>query len=342
MKRTASSRLTLFASLGVVALAAAGCSKGQVPEDGHGHAHEEGDAHEHEPGHGDEHAHEGEGHHPHDDEDHEHSHGEGEHQHAAGTGEPTLGFSLTETPAAGEAVTFSLILNGPDGEAVSADDIAATHGEKLHVMLVDEGLEDFVSLHPEAGADGLYQITFTPEYPRTYRLWTHYALADGEDAHSHDAEDDHHHDDGASAAGAEVVMSEALIVGEEDAPALSGEDILTASAGGLEYELTAASYVRAGEPVTLVVSVTDTDGAAFEALEPLMGAYGQLVGFSQGATSIVRAHPTGDHPHGGHSRGGPALRFETTFDEAGPHRLFLRTKADGKERIAAVLIRGGL
>lgn len=338
MKRTASSRLALLASLGVLALTAAGCSQGQAPEDDHGHAHEGGDAHEHEADHGDEHAHEGEGDHPHDDADHGHSHGEGEHQHAAGTGEPTLGFSLTETPAAGETVTVSLILNGPDGEAVTADDIAATHGEKLHVMLVDEGLEDFVILHPEAGSDGLYQITFTPEYPRAYSVWTHYALADGEDAHSHDGADDHHHDDAAGAAGAEVVLSEVLIVGEEDAPALSGENVLTASAGGLAYELTAASEVRAGEPVSLVVSVTDADGAAFEALEPLMGSYGHLVGFSQGATSMVRGQPTGNHPHGADSRGGPELRFETTFDESGPHRLFLRTKADGKERSVAFLI----
>lgn len=221
---------------------------------------------------------------------------------------------------------------------MTADDIAATHGEKLHVMLVDEGLEDFVILHPEAGSDNLYQITFTPEYPRTYRVWTHYALADGEDAHSHDAEDDHHHDDGASAAGAEVVLSEALIVGEEDAPGLSGEDVLTASAGGLAYELTAASEVRVGEPVSLAVWVTGGDGASFEGLEPLFGTYGQLVGFNQGATSMVRGRSTGNHPHGADSRGGPELRFETIFDESGPHRLFLWTKADGKERSVAFLI----
>jgi len=236
-------------------------------------------------------------------------------------------------PTAGEPVTVSLILNGPDGEAVTADDIASTHGEKLHVMVVDEGLEDFIRLHPDAGPDGFFEVTFTPNYPRTYRVWTHYALAGGEAAHSHEEDEDHHHDE-ATASESEVMLSDALIVGEESAPPLPAGNVLTASVDGLRYELALAKEVTVGEPVNLTVTVSGADRAPFEGLEPLMGAYGHLVGFSQGATSMVQAYSTGDHPHGDTSRGGPELRFETTFEEAGPHRLFLQTKADGEERSA--------
>ncbi|MEE2878273.1 MAG: hypothetical protein VX593_04645 [Pseudomonadota bacterium] len=329
MKLASSSRQALLASLGVLALAAAGCSQGQADDDDHGHAHENGEAHEHE---GDDHARDGKDDHAHEGDDHGHERGDGagEHQHAASTGEPTLGFSLTQMPAAGEPLTVSLILNGPDGQAVTADDMTATHGEKLHVIIVDEGLEDFIRLHPAPGADGNFDITFTPEYARTYRVWTRYALATGEDAHGHDHKDDHHHhDDEEDAAAGEVVLSDALIIGEEDAPDLAADALLTATEGDLQYALNLPGDIQAGQPVTLTVSVSEADGAPFEALEPLMDSFGHLVGFNQSATQMIHAHPTGAHPHGTNSRSGPDLQFETTFETPGPHRLFLQTRANG-------------
>ncbi|RIJ22474.1 hypothetical protein D1224_10795 [Henriciella barbarensis] len=341
MKLNASSRLALLASVGVFAFAAAGCSEGGVTDGDHGHAHENGKEHAHEgDDHADDHPHDGDDNHaPESDDDHGHEHGEGDHQHAAGTGEPTLGFSLTDMPAAGERLTVSLILKAPDGRPVTDADITATHGEKLHVMVVDEGLEDYQHVHPQIGGNDLYEITFTPEFPRTYRVWTQYALADGEEAHTHDGEDEgHHHDDETSASGKEVILSEALIVGEDAAPALSSDNALTATANGLQFELSVPEAANVGVPVTLAVTVTGPDGAPFEGLEPLMEAYGHLVGFSQGASNMIHAHPTGAHPHGANSRGGPELQFDVTFIEAGPHRLFLQTKANGDEASGAFTI----
>ena len=233
---------------------------------------------------------------------------------------------------------MSLILSSPDGQPVTADDMALTHDHKLHVMIVDEGLEDYVHMHPEIGADGLYQVRFTPKFPRTYRVWADYTLAgsEGGDAHGHDQDDDHDHH-GASS-GDQVIVSEALIVGEEAAPELSSEDVLSASANGLTYELSASGQVKAGESVKLVVTITGPNGSAFAGLEPLMGAYGHLVGFNLGATTMVHAHPGGDHPHGDASRGGPQLEFETVFEEAGPHKLFLQTKTGGSESGIAFIL----
>jgi hypothetical protein len=106
----------------------------------------------------------------------------------------------------------------------------------------------------------------------------------------------------------------------------------------LRYDLSLPGDIQAGQPVTLTVSVSGADGAPFDGLEPIMNAYGHLVGFNRGATTMVHAHPTGAHPHGTNSRGGPELQFETTFEEAGPHRLFLQTKTDGEERSVSFTI----
>ncbi len=337
MKAIQPSHRSLLLALGLLALA--GCSQGA---DNHGHdhgpdadhAHDSGDVHEHGA-----------------EDDHGHEHGDdGDHHDHAAHGEPVLGFALTDTPVAGQPFTFSLILSDAEGLPVGAGDLATVHDHKLHVLIVDEALEDYTHTHPALGPDGLYQVTFTPEYGRTYRVWADYTLAEtgehdhgdddhhghGEDDHSH-AEDDHHdhgddHDNHHAMGGNAITVSEALIVGETAGPELPQTETLTASAGGLTYTLQPDGPVTVGAPVRMTVSVTGADGAPFQALEPIMGAYAHLVGFNAGATEMVHAHPEGDHPHGANSRGGPDLQFEVTFKEPGPHRLFLQTVANGEEQ----------
>ena len=323
---TWTSTRALLAALGLASLTLAGCGGA---DDDHGHDH----------GPGADHAHESDDAHAHDEEDHGHAHEDGDdhHDHGTSASGPNLGFVIETPPAAGQSSTVSLILTGPNGQTLSPDDLAETHEHKLHVMIVDEGLEDYTHMHPEPGADGLYQITFTPAYARTYRVWADFTLAEGsdddhhheDDAHDHESDSEHdgHHGDGEG----QVIVSEALIVGEDAAPALGAENILTAEAGGLNYALVPGSEVKAGETVEFTVSVSDADGAPFAALEPIMGAYAHLVGFDAGATNMVHAHPRGAHPHGASSRGGPDLFFAVTSEEAGPHRLFLQTMTGGSE-----------
>lgn len=328
MKTIQPSHRSLLLALGLLALA--GCSQGG---DDHGHdhgpdadhAHDAGDAHDH----GAE-----------DDHGHEHGDGDDHHDHVA-AGEPVLGFVLPDVPVAGQPFIFSLILSDAEGRPVGADDLATVHDHKLHVLIVDEALEDYTHTHPQLGPDGLYQVTFTPEYGRTYRVWADYTLAEtgehdhGDDEHSHGEDDHHDHGDNPdnhhATGGKAIRVSEALIVGEDAGPELPQTGTLTASAGGLTYTLQPDGPVTVGAPIRMTVTVTGADGVPFEALEPIMGAYAHLVGFNAGATEMVHAHPQGDHPHGANARGGPDFQFEVTFREPGPHRLFLQTVANGEE-----------
>ena len=315
MKPIAPSAHALLLALGLMALSA--CSGG--------------DDHDHDHGPGADHSHGTDEAHSHDDDDHDH-----DHDHTA-VGEPVLGFVLSDTPVAGEPFTFSLILSDTEGRPVDADDLAVVHGHKLHLLIVDEALEDYQHLHPQPGPDGLYQVTFTPEFARTYRVWADYTLAksgdhvDGDDNHSHDDHDHHDHSEDHHGSGGAITVSEALIVGEETGPALIDAEVLTMTAGGLTYTLTTDGDLTTGTE-RLTMAVTDANGAPFEALEPIMGAYAHLVGFNLGATDMVHAHPEGAHPHGAASRGGPDLEFEVAFAEARPHRLFLQTVTEGEEQ----------
>lgn len=224
---------------------------------------------------------------------------------------------------AGEPVTISLSLYNAGGEAVTPVDLALVHDKKLHVMIVDEGLEDYAHAHPEADADGNFSVTFTPKFERAYRVWTDFTIADKDATPTND-----HH---AAPAGTPMLAAATLGVGEKETPAVDAKSVSFVDAGALRFRLWTDGEIKTGEPVRMRVSVSDENGAPFKGLEPLMGAYAHLVGFDEGATAMAHAHPSGVHPHGADSRGGPDLAFDVTLDEPGPHRLFLQTKKDGEE-----------
>ena len=150
------------------------------------HSHDNGDTHAHEQDHG----------HSHDD-DHGHAHDDGGHDHHDEAPEGLqLAVEANGSVAPGTPVSLSLALSAPDGTAITADDLVANHGHKLHVMIIDEGLDDFHHLHVDADANGVFQVDFTPQYARIYRVWADTVLAEPlpeaeAEGHGHPHEDEH-------------------------------------------------------------------------------------------------------------------------------------------------------
>ena len=294
--------------------------------------HSHGPDHSHDHGH----SHDQDGAHDHDaPADGHHDHGDRHDGHAITP--PVMG-GLTISPLtaveAGAPVTVALSLQNAEGAEVTANDLAVTHERKLHVMIIDEGLEDYIHTHPDPDENGRFAITFTPKCARAYRIWADFTVAD-EDAPAPAAAERDHHD---APSGTPVVAAASLAVGDDAAPAFAGKNALFVDAGALRFRLWADGDVKAGETARFRLSVTDEDGTPFRGLEPIMGAYAHLVGFDPGATAMAHAHPSGAHPHGPDSRGGPDLVFDVMLDKPGPHRLFLQTRKDGEEIAAAFTV----
>lgn len=243
--------------------------------------------------------------------------------------------SLTVAPqgavAAGRPITLTLTLKDAKGAPLGPDAIAVSHTEKVHVMIVDAGLEDYTHAHAAPGAaPGEWTVSFTPKFARSYRVWTDFKLASaaGEDhsGHDHGAEG---HDHGEHGDEHGQTPSALLTVGGDAAPAVAAAQSLTAQAGGLTFTMSLGGPVTADAHVPATLAVTDASGQPFAGLEPIMGAYAHLVGFSADGASMLHAHPEGAEPKDAGARGGPVLTFDLHAKVAGPNRLFLQVQKDG-------------
>ena len=250
--------------------------------------------------------------------------------------------SLTVAPrgalAANQPVTLTLTLKDASGAPLGPDAIATSHTQKVHVMIVDAALQDYTHAHATPGATpGEWTVSFTPKFARTYRVWADFKLATGEEAGAHSHGDGgHDHGDGGHAHEEAAKSDEhgqtpsaILTVGTETSPAVAPTQTLTGEAGGLKFSLSLGGPANADAHVPATLVVTDAAGQPFAALEPIMGAYAHLVGFSADGSTMVHAHPEGAEPQDTSARGGPALTFELHPIVAGPNRLFLQVRKDG-------------
>jgi hypothetical protein len=250
-----------------------------------------------------------------------------------GEGQPTLAVAAASAPVPGQPVTLTLTLTGADGKPLGPDAIATEHEHKVHVMIVDSALEDYTHVHGEPGATpGQWTVTFTPKHPRDYRVWADFKLAGGAHEGHGEAHGDAHgggHDH-AKTDDHGLTPSATLSVGRETGPAIAAIQSLSANVDGYAFTLSLGGALTADAHVPATLKVADSAGAPVDALEPLMGAYAHLVGFSADGTSMVHGHPEGAEPKDASARGGPALTFELHPAVAGPHRVFVQVQIGGK------------
>lgn len=260
--------------------------------------------------------------------------GHSNHDHASSV-------TITAAPSGpyqvGQPITLTLRLTGANGQPISANDLAVKHEHRLHVMVVDAGLEDYVHAHPTANADGTFGFTFTPRLNRPYRLWADFALSAhhsgnaAETDHGHDHGEDEHPQGGDHRNSGVTYASVNLPVGAGAVPAIAATQNLSVEANGLKFQLSLESAPRAGQVTRVRLAVADTAGRPYTQLEPLMGAFAHVVGFNPGATTMMHVHPDGAEPTDASARGGPTLAFTLEPEAAGPQRLFVQVKVNGRE-----------
>ena len=170
----------------------------------------------------------------------------------------------------GQSTRVSLKLATQGGMPMAPHELAVTHTEKMHLMLIDNSLEDYHHLHPEPdGIDGRYQFDFQPMRPGDYQVFT------------------------------EIVpvrsRRQAIAVSQLQVPGAPGELHFERSTksvvDGLHFELRSVpKTLKSGRDYRFELSVRDASGAPAP-LEIVMGAKGHMVAFDAARKGFAHMHP---------------------------------------------------
>ena len=213
-------------------------------------------------------------------------------------------------PLNGRPVTLELMIHAADGTMVK--DFEVTHEEKVHLVIVRDGLDHFAHIHPAVDAQGNLIISHTFPVGGRYRLFTDYT----------------------SSSSGHATATGSLAVGGESpfAPSLVANAPGSVAADGVHASIS-ASPLKVGEPAHITFAVQNEEGSSTK-LEPYMGALGHLM-FVNAAGQYVHVHPvTADADRG-------TVEFEANFAEPGLYKGWAQFKQGGMKRVIPLVIKVG-
>lgn len=203
-----------------------------------------------------------------------------------------------------------------DDSPITPDDLKELHTQKVHLLIIDDSLSDYHHIHPKPAKEpGTYEFEWDPiKKDANYRIWADLFLID-------------------SNAQEYAIADLSTTTGHkgEINRAVSFETTV----GGMRFNLKFDnSDLQVGKATMGKIRITDEKGNPVKDLEPLMGAYAHIVGFSDDLKSVVHIHPMGEEPSKESDRGGPELQFHIEPEKAGFIQLYAQVKVNEKEIFA--------
>jgi hypothetical protein len=199
-----------------------------------------------------------------------------------------------------------------DDKVLGDADLKEAHTRKLHLLIVDPSLSDYHHIHPVPAKNGEWTFDFTPLKNDSYRIWADVIpVATGKQ---------------------EYVMADIGTSAKQKA-AINKTTIMSSTVDGYSFTLALDGEPKAGAAVMGNITVTK-DGNLFNQLEPVMGAFAHVVGFTEDYNSVLHIHPMGKEPTSEIERGGPKLEFHIEPKNAGFVKLFAQVRIGDKDIFA--------
>ncbi len=222
-------------------------------------------------------------------------------------------FATTEPSplTARQPATLKLMIHGARGEMLK--DFTVAHDQKIHLIVIRQGVDQFAHLHPEVDAAGNITIRHTFPAGGTYQLFADYQPVGGS---------------------AGVAMTEIKVGGDSPpAPPLVPNVPGTVAGDGLTARV-AVDGASPGAEATVRFELLDTAGKPVIDLEPYMGATGHLVVVSADAKQYVHAHPTGSGTKN-------LVSFQARFPQAGLYKGWGQFKQAGRVHVVPFVVKVG-
>lgn len=202
-----------------------------------------------------------------------------------------------------------------DNQPVTLNLLKEAHTQKIHLFVIDDTLEDYSHIHPQITKDpGVFEFEWQPQKQGHYRVW-----ADVVPQNTNIQE---------------YIVAD--LTPAKNIPSKINRTIsMQSGVGNYNFKLSFEDRnLQVGKPSMGNITITDNQGKPIKDLEPIMGAFAHVVGFSEDFKSVVHIHPMGNAPSKLTDRGGPTLQFHIEPGQAGFVRLFAQVKIKGKNLYA--------
>lgn len=198
---------------------------------------------------------------------------------------------------------------------VTLDMLKTVHTQKIHLLIIDESLQDFSHKHVTAlKTPGEYKFNWKPKHlSSNYLLWADVWPLNTDKQ--------------------EYVPTRIILVNATAAkPQIDRTVIMHSTIDGYNFKLSfSTDKLHVAEPVIGTIMITDSQGKPITTVEPLMGAFAHIVGFSENLNTVTHGHPIGEEPINATDRAGPELNFHFEPTTIGFVKLFVHLKINGQE-----------
>ncbi len=210
---------------------------------------------------------------------------------------------------------ITIHLTAADGSPLGEDKLKIVHTQKLHLLVIDQSLDDYQHLHPTVGNNpGDYVTSFTPRTDHSYIIWADITPVDAPHEYLRLTLD------GKNPCSAPCVEK-----------TTNTESMINNLHFSLAFDQPA---LKAGTAAMGTITVKDGAGKPATNLEPVMGAFAHIVGFSEDLQNVVHIHPMGKEPTDDSQRGGPELKFHMELPKAGFTKLYAQTRVNDQDVFA--------
>lgn len=212
---------------------------------------------------------------------------------------------------AGKPVDFQISFLDSHGNKLLPHELAITHTERIHLMVVDVSLGDYHHIHPEAmGASGNFKFSFTPTHGGSYRFFAEIVPVRTK---------------------RQVIASQRLtFAGDPPEPYQQTWEGTTLASTWNDYLfelIPEKSQFRKSRDNAMRLRVTHEDGQEVD-LEEVMGAQAHLVAFDSGKSGFAHMHPYSLEPVGGLQ---PEIPFLFYSPKTGAHRIWAQVRLEGED-----------
>ena len=220
-----------------------------------------------------------------------------------------IDFRPLDPPEVKKLCKFEIKIEKADGSPLTSRDVALSHTQKIHLLAVDESLNDYHHIHPIADSlfDGVWHFSLTPVNSGKYSVFLDFIPVKSP---------------------RRVLLSSSFEVGGEIILPDERTESLVFSHKSLNFELIKNSVDTSDQQVELTLVAKDKGGDDV-ILHPVMGAFAHMVAFDNNLNGFAHLHPLSeDLPSSNQTTYKGPLTFGFSPPGRGVYRLWAQVKTN--------------